>query len=97
MWLTNTGSTQISHYHISINVFYHTVLDYPMASESIIDENIKSLCYLLWIFETRIAIMIMTNQHQDHDCEGDITMFDIIEIIAQLYNSITLLLNEVKS
>ena len=56
-----------------------------MASGSIIDENIKNLCCLLWIFETRIAIMIMTNQHEHHDCEEDITMFDIIKIIAQLY------------
>ena len=31
----------MSHYHISLNVFYHTVLDYPMASRSITDENIK--------------------------------------------------------
>ena len=43
------------------------------------------VCYLLWNFETRIAIMIMTSQHQHHDCE-DITMFDIIEIIALLYH-----------
>ena len=44
MWLTNTeerGSTQMSHYHTSLNVFYHIVLDYPMASRSITDENIK--------------------------------------------------------
>ena len=56
-----------------------------MASGSIIDENIKSLCCLLWIFETRIAVMIITDQHQHRDCEEDITIFDIIEIIAQLY------------
>ena len=49
------------------------------------DENIKSLCGLLWIFDTRIAIMIITDQHQHHNCEEDITMFNIIEIIAQLY------------
>ena len=66
-------------------MFYHTILDYPMASGSITDENIMSLCCLLSIFETRIAITIMTNQHQYHDCEQDITMFDIIEIIAQVY------------
>ena len=77
--------TQISHNHISINVFYHAILDYPMASESIIDEKIKNLCCLLWTFETRIAITIMTNQHQHHDCEEGIMMFDIIKIIAQLY------------
>ena len=56
-----------------------------MASGNLTDENIKSLCCLLWIFETRIAITIMTNLHQYHDCEEDIMMFDIIEIIAQLY------------
>ena len=43
------------------------------------------VCCLLWIFETRIAITIMTDQHQHHDCEEDITIFDIIEIIAQLW------------
>ena len=59
-----------------------------MASGSIIDENIKSLCCLLWIFETRIAITIITDQHQHHDCEEDITIFDIIKIIAQLYYAI---------
>ena len=47
-----------------------------MASGSIIDENIKSLCCLLWIFETRIAIMIITDQHQHHNCEEDITIFE---------------------
>ena len=46
-------------------------------------ENFKSLCYILQIFETRIAITIMTNQHQHHDCEEDITILDIIKIIAQ--------------
>ena len=66
-------------------MLYQTVLDYPMASGSITDENIKILCCLLWIFETRIAIMIMTNQHKHRNYEEDITMFDIIEIIAQLY------------
>ena len=45
-----------------------------MASRNVIDENIKSLCYLLWIFETRVAITIMTEQHQHYDCEEDITM-----------------------
>ena len=66
-------------------MFYHPILDYPMASGNLTDENIKSLCCLLRIFETRIANTIMTNQHQHHDCEEGITMFDIIEIIAQLY------------
>ena len=55
-----------------------------MASGNLTDENIKILCCLLWIFETRKAITIMTNQHQHHDCEENITMFDIIKIIAQL-------------
>ena len=73
--------------HISLHVFYHTILDYPVASRNVIDENIKSLCYLLWIFETKVPITIMIEQHQHHDCEEDITMFDIIEIIAQLYVS----------
>ena len=41
--------------------------------------------WVTWIFETRIAIVIMTNQHQLHGCEEDIAMFNIIEIIAQLY------------
>ena len=62
-----------------------------MASGNIIDENIKSLCYLLWIFETRIAITIMTDQHQHHDCEEDIMMFDIVKIITQLYSLATIL------
>ena len=53
-----------------------------MASGTLADENIKSLWCLLWIFETRIAITIMTNQY--HNFEEDITMFDVIEIIAQL-------------
>ena len=56
-----------------------------MASGSTIDENINSFCCLLWIFETRIAITIIIDQHQHHDCEEDITIFDIIKIIAQLY------------
>ena len=45
---------------MSLNVFDHTILDYSMPFGNIIDENIKGLCYLLWIFETRITIMIMT-------------------------------------
>ena len=65
-------------------MFYHTILDYPIASGNLTDENINSLCGRLWIFETRKAITIMTNQNQHHDCEEDITMFDKIEIIAQL-------------
>ena len=52
---------QVLHYHISLNMFYNTILVYPMASVNLTDENIKNLCYLLWIFETRIAIMIITN------------------------------------
>ena len=52
---------------------------------TIIDKNIKSLWYLLWIFETRIAITIMRDQHQHHDCEEDITIISNIEIIVQLY------------
>ena len=55
-----------------------------MAFGNLTDENVKSLCCLLWIFETRKIITIMTNQHQHHDCEEDITMFDKIEVIAQL-------------
>ena len=62
-------------------MFYHTILDYLMATGKLIDENIKSLCCLVWTFETRITITIMTDQYQH--CE-DITMFNIIEIIAQL-------------
>ena len=45
--------------------------------------HLKSLCRLLWIFETRIAINIITDQHQQDDCEEDITMFDVIKIIVQ--------------
>ena len=63
-----------------LNVFY------SMPYGNIIDKNFKSLCNLLWIFETRIAITIMTNQHQHHDCEEDITILDIIKIIAQPYH-----------
>ena len=67
------------------NVFYHTILDYSMAPENLIDENIKRLSYSFWVFETNIAITTMTDQHQHHDCEEDITMFYIIEIIAHFY------------
>ena len=56
-----------------------------MPFGNIIDKNIKSLWYLLWIFETRIAITIMRDQHQHHDWEEDITIMSNIEIIAQLY------------
>ena len=67
-----------------------------MAYGNLTDENIKSLCCqnqefiiktlccFLWIFETRIAIDIMTNQHQHHDCEDNIMMFNIMETITQL-------------
>ena len=55
-----------------------------MASRNKIDENIKSLCYLLWVFEIRIAITT-TVMNQYYDCEEDITMFNMIEIIVQLY------------
>ena len=55
-----------------------------MLFGKVIDENIKSLYYLLWIIETRIAITIMTNQHQHHNCEEDIILY-IINIISQLY------------
>ena len=63
-----------------------SVLDYSMPFGNIIDKNFKSSCNLLWIFKTRIAITIMTNQHQHHDCEEDITILDIIKIIAQPYH-----------
>ena len=53
-----------------------------MPFGSIINKNFKSLCNLLRIFETRLAITIMTNQHQHHNCEEDITILDIIKIIA---------------
>ena len=62
-----------------------SILDYSMPFENIVDKNFKSSCNLLWIFETRIAITIMTNQHQHHDCKEDITILDIIKIIAQPY------------
>ena len=55
-----------------------------MASGNLTDENINTYCCLLGIFETRIAIMIRTNRHQHHDCEEDIMMFNVIEIITQL-------------
>ena len=48
-----------------------------MPFGNIIDKNIKSLRYL---FETRMAIMIMTTQHQHHDCEVDIMILNIIDI-----------------
>ena len=57
-----------------------TIFDYPMASENLTDENTKGLHCFLWIFEPRIAITIMTNQHKRHDYE-DIT---VIEKITQL-------------
>ena len=61
-----------------------SILDYSMPFGNITDKNFKSLCNLLWIFETRIAITIMTNQHQHYDCEEGIMIIDIIKIIAQL-------------
>ena len=78
---------QTKHYHTSLNVFNHIMLDYSLASGNLTDVNIKSLCCLLLIFETRIAITITRNRHQHHDCE-DITMFDIIKIITQLYSGV---------
>ena len=54
-----------------------------MTFGNIFDKNFKGSCNLLRIFETRIAITIVTNQHQHHDCEEDITILDIIKIIAQ--------------
>ena len=36
-----------SHYKMSLNVFYHTILDCSMPFGNIIDEKIKSLCYSL--------------------------------------------------
>ena len=42
----------------------------------IIDKDIKSLCNLLWIFETRIAITIMT-EYQHNDYENVIKILDI--------------------
>ena len=68
-----------------------SILDHSVHFGNIIDKNVKSLCNLLQIFETRIAIMIMTNQHQYHDCEEDITIFDIVKIIAQPYCVVILL------
>ena len=68
-----------------------SILDYSMPLGNIIDKNFMSLCNLLCIFETRIAIMIMTNQHQHHDCEEDIMILDIIEIIAQPYTKAVVL------
>ena len=56
-----------------------------MPFGNIIDKSFKCLCNLLRIFETRIAITIMANQHQHHNCEEDITILDIIKIIAQPY------------
>ena len=55
-----------------------------MPFGNIIDENIKRLCYLLWIFETSIAITIIANQHQHHNWKKDITILNIIDIITQL-------------
>ena len=76
MWSTK-NSHVIKHVH-------HIILDYSMPFGKIIDKNIKSLWYLLWIFETRIAITIMRDQYQHHDCEEDITIMSNIDIIAQL-------------
>ena len=56
-----------------------------MALGNLITENTKSLCYLLWTFETRIAITIMTDQHEHRDCKEDITMFNLSKTIAQLH------------
>ena len=49
---------------MSLNVFYHTILDYSMAFGNTIDENIKTSCYLLMTTETRIRnYYIMALQH----------------------------------
>ena len=62
-----------------------SILDYSMPLGNTSDKNFKSLCNLLQIFETRIVITIMTNQHQHHNCEEGIMILDIIKIIAQPY------------
>ena len=62
-----------------------SILDYSIPFGNIIDKHFKSLCNLLRIFKIRIAITIMTNQHQHPDCEEDITILDIIKIMAQPY------------
>ena len=54
---------------ITLNVFYHTILDYSMPFGyfgNIINENIKRpyiISYLLhyYLFDARITIIIMTN------------------------------------
>ena len=70
--------------HVMCFIFYvlrvitYCYPTYSMASRNKIDEHIKSSCYFLWVFETRIAIT-MTTMNQYYDCEEDITMFDIIK------------------
>ena len=63
---------------MSLNVFYHTILDCSMPFGNIIDE--KSRVYVI-----PYAITIMTKQHQHYDCEEDIMILDIINIISQPY------------
>ena len=68
---------------MSLNVSYIS-----HAFGNIIDNNIKSLCTPLISYGSLkpeyLAIMIMTNQHQHHDCEENITVLDIIDIISQV-------------
>ena len=40
---------------------------------------------LLWIFETRIVILIMMDKHQYRDSEEGRMIYYVHELIAQLY------------
>ena len=42
---TECGCTQISHYLTSLNMFYHIILDYPMASGNLFDEPVYVVSY----------------------------------------------------
>ena len=62
---------------MSLNVFNPS-----MPFGNIIDKDINSLCNLLWNIVTRIAITIMTCQHQYHDGEEDITISLSVQLLS---------------
>ena len=57
-----------------------------MPFGNIIDENIKSFMLSLLIFETRIAITIMTNHHQYHQYNRSALLksIDVLQLSASI-------------
>ena len=72
-WRATYGSMISSHDHI-INVFDHIILEFSMPLTKIL--NVHGID-TLWIFESRVAIMIMRDQHQHHNCEEYIMTTDV--------------------